>query len=101
MPVNNRQAKQIAHDGATCAWAVTTRLHARTAGLAEMLRGSRKAPQTTEQRKSRQEAHKQRLRSIFSRSHLPDFDSRTLDRSRYFPHQGDRQRNRAARKCQS
>jgi hypothetical protein len=52
-----------------------------------------------EVRKWRQELHKRKLREA-ARQALADgpvFDPKSLDRSRYFPHQSEREINRATR----
>lgn len=87
--------RQQAHDAATEAWSNIGR-RSRTAGLAEMVRGSHRKPQTAKQRATRQKQHKDRLHAAtaLAITTASRFDVKALDRSRYFPHQSDRERNR-------
>lgn len=52
-----------------------------------------------EVRELRQQLHKKRVRAEHAKAlaNGPVFDPRTLDRSKYLPHQSDRERNRATR----
>lgn len=52
-----------------------------------------------EVRELRQQLHKKRVRAEHAKALAKGrvFDPRTLDRSKYFPHQSDRERTRGAR----
>ena len=106
---HERARRDGAHVDATAAWHAIERKsfglpRSPTAGLGEMIRSigaSRRVP--AEVRAHRQKMHKARLRAAHAKALASArvFDSRTLDRSRYFPHQSDREKARRVRRYQS
>lgn len=95
-----------AHMNATGRWFGTYRKsyfspRSRTAGLAEMIRGSGRKPRTAVQRAQAQLSHKERLSAEhqLALEAAPAWDPRSLDRSKYFPHSSDRELARGARRA--
>lgn len=94
-----RARREEAHALADYHWSGQRR-RSRTNGLADALRSIGTSKTTpTEVRKLRQDMHKTRLRDAaakalkWSNEHRP-WNPRHLDRSRYFPHQSERERTR-------
>ena len=101
--IRARAQKENAHGVAAEAWSEIDRRPSRCVGLGEMLRASlrpSKPLRTAEQRSQMQNDHKARLRGVNTRARkrMEPWNPRAADRSRYFPHQSDRERNRRARK---
>lgn len=101
-----RARREEAHVIADMAWARAHR-RSRTEGLGDLVRSIGSNPRTpAEVRGLRQQHHKQRLRVTaiksleWSNKHNV-WNPRTADRSRYFPHQSDRQKTRGARRQQA
>lgn len=100
----NRRERQAAHDKATEAWieagGVERARRSRTAGLGEMLRSKPRPQRPASERKRVQEQHKARLRRIREQAVAPSlvWTLSKLDRSRYFPHQGERERSRGVQR---
>lgn len=94
--------RERAHLRADMAWSRAGR-RSRTNGLAEMVRGIDDGPSTTppEVRAHRQHVHKQRLRDATARAQKNARVGfrKPLDRSRYFPHQSERERTRGERQA--
>lgn len=102
--------REEAHVKADMAWANIDRKslrlpHSRTGGLADMVRSIGTSTSTPpDVRRHRQDHHKQRLRAAaaaalaWTDKHRP-WNPRSLDRSRYFPHQSEREINRGQRRC--
>ena len=97
-----RRRRQAAHDDATEAWSKTGR-YARVYGLGDMIRSVGRSAairkvMPPEARKAKQVRHKARLREVrASNVHPQPWNPRKLDRSRYFPHQGEREIARRTR----
>ena len=98
-----RARRDQAHTKADMAWAKAYPHRSRTGGLGDLVRSIDAGPSTTppEVRKLRQDTHKRRLRDATARAtkNGRPWDPRKLDRSRYFPHQSDRERTRGERQA--
>lgn len=76
----------------------------RTSGLGDAVRSTGGTVTPPEVRNRRQALHKARLRAVSDKALAEQSPEgmvrrlKALDRSRYFPHEGDRQRERAARR---
>lgn len=101
-----RARRDEAHALADMAWARSHR-RSRTDGLGDLVRSigaGRRTP--AEVRRLRQQHHTQRLSATaiksleWSDKHNP-WNPRSLDRSRYFPHQSERERTRGKRRAQA
>lgn len=100
--LKERDRRDEAHVKADMAWSKARR-RSRTNGLGDMVRSIGISEATPpEVRDLRQQRHKWQVRTStlkalewFKKNLL--WDTRTLDRSKYFPHQSDRERNRATR----
>lgn len=95
-----RARREDAHVVADMAWSDAGK-RSRTGGLSDMIRGSNRKVVPVEVRRHRQETHKRQVRAAAERAlkNARVFDVRSLDRSRYFPHQSDRERTRGARRA--
>lgn len=95
-----RARREDAHVVADMAWSDAGK-RSRTGGLSDMIRGSNRKAVPPEVRKLRQDLHKKRQRDAAARDlkNSRPWDTRALDRSRYFPHQGERERTRGARRA--
>jgi hypothetical protein len=100
-----RNRRDEAHAAAAMAWSKDGK-RSRTSGLGDGLRSTGGTVTPPEVRKRRQALHKTRLRASWDKAaaeQSPEDMARrlkALDRSRYFPHEGDRQRERAARRIE-
>lgn len=100
LTVEGRRRRDIAHDAAAAGWAKRGRV-SRVSGLASAIRaiaGSRH-PVPGIPIKVRQARHRIRLQEHYNRivARTRPWDCRAADRSRYFPHQSDRELARRVR----
>lgn len=96
--------REEAHVKADMAWSRAYK-RSRTNGLGDAVRSiGTSRPTPPEVRRHRQEYHRQQLRTVVVKSRKytdehPTWNCRDLDRSRYFPHQSEREINRGQRRC--